>query len=194
MTGLIILAAGASTRLGFPKQTLLFKGKTLLEIAIEAGIRSKCEPVIVILGANADAIAPGIKNYDITTIHNPDWEEGMASSIRLAITHIKKNEAINSIIIMLCDQPYVSRTLINSLLYKQQETEKNIIACSYKDTLGVPALFSSRLFDELLLLQGQEGAKKLFNTHTNDIAIIPFEKGGIDIDTLADYENLISNI
>ncbi|MFD2144678.1 nucleotidyltransferase family protein [Mucilaginibacter antarcticus] len=193
MTALIILAAGASSRLGFPKQTLLYKGKTLLELAIEAGIKSRCHEVMVVLGANADTIEPGIKQYNISILHNPDWANGMASSITTAMTEVMQNPAIRSVVIMLCDQPFVTRTLIDSLLFKQQQTGKHLIACTYSDTVGVPALFTHRLFEQLLQLQGQEGAKKLITDHPDQVATIPFEKGGIDIDTVADYEALIGN-
>ncbi len=193
MTALIILAAGASSRLGFPKQTLLYKGRTLLEIAIEAGLKSKCQPVKVVLGANLDKIEPGLQDYPINIIHNPDWETGMGSSIALAIKEIQNNADITQAVIMLCDQPFVTSRLIDSLLYKQQETNKKIIACTYKDTIGVPVLFNRSLFGELILLHGQEGAKRILNAHANDVATIPFERGGIDIDTVADYEALLRN-
>jgi molybdenum cofactor cytidylyltransferase len=193
MTGLIILAAGESSRLGFPKQTLLFNGKTLLELAIEAGLKSKNRPVIVVLGANANAIENGIKAYDANIIYNADWAEGMASSIRIAIKNLQKLNAVDGVVIMLCDQPFVTRAIIDNLLYKQQETGKKIIASTYNGTLGVPVLFDRSFFNELLLLEGHEGAKKILNNHPDDIAAIPFEKGSIDIDTIADYEYLIRN-
>ena len=193
MTALIILAAGKSSRLGFAKQTLLYKGKTLIELAIESGLKSKCNPVIVVLGANADKVEPGIKSNDIEISHNPDWAEGMASSIRAGINYIKDNNTITEAMIMLCDQPFVNRAIIDSLLYKQQQTGTNIVACTYKDTVGVPALFKRSLFADLLLLQGQEGAKKVINNHPDDMATIPFEKGGIDVDNIADYEELLRN-
>lgn len=193
MTGLIILAAGASSRLGFPKQTLLYKGKTLLEIAIEAGTKSKCKPVVVVLGANAETLENGIKHYPIEIIHNPDWQQGMSSSIRTGMKAMQTNDEVDGVIIMLCDQPFVTRAVIDNLIYKQQETGKRIVASSYQDTLGVPALFKRSLFAELLSLKGQEGAKKLLSSYPDEIAVIPFEKGAIDIDTIADYENLINN-
>lgn len=180
--------------MGFPKQTLLYKGKTLLELAIEVGLKSKCQLIDVVLGANAETIEKSIKAYNINIIQNNDWEEGMASSIRSAINILQQYKEIDSAVIMLCDQPFVTCAIIDNLLYKQQETGKQIIASSYNDIIGVPALFSRSLFRELLLLQGQEGAKNILNNHPGDIAIIPFENGGIDIDTLADYENLIKNV
>jgi molybdenum cofactor cytidylyltransferase len=193
MTALIILAAGASSRLGFPKQTLLYKGKTLLELAIEAGIKSRCNEVFVVLGANADTIEPGIKHYNVNLIHNPDWADGMASSITTAMQQVQLNPAIRSVVIMLCDQPFVTRNVLDSLLFKQQQTGKHIIACTYKDTIGVPAMFTHHVFDNLLFLQGHEGARKLITDHSDQLATIAFEKGGIDIDTVADYEALIKS-
>lgn len=193
MTALIILAAGASSRLGFPKQTLLYKGKTLLELAIEAGLKSRCAEVFVVLGANAETIEPGIKHYNVSIIHNTDWASGMASSIVTAMKQVKANPQFRGVVVMLCDQPFVTRTVLDSLLFKQQQTGKHMVACTYKDTLGVPAMFTHHLFPQLLLLQGQEGAKKLVTDHPDELATITFEKGGIDIDTVADYEALIRN-
>jgi len=192
MTAAIILAAGASSRLGFAKQTLLYRGKTLLELAINAALKSKCSPVMVVLGANTAEIEPGIKNNGITILHNLNWKEGMSSSIRTAIEHIEKDPEIDSAVIMLCDQPFVNRALIDNLIYKQQQKGNTIVACAYNNTIGVPALFKRSLFAGLLSLQGQEGAKKIIKAYAEDIITIPFEKGGIDIDTLTDYEDLIN--
>jgi molybdenum cofactor cytidylyltransferase len=192
MTGLIILAAGASIRLGNPKQNLIFQNKTLLERSIETAVGSECRPIIVVLGANADGIDIGIKDKNVEFIFNPNWNEGMASSIRIAISEIEKHEEISNVLIMLCDQPFVKSKLIADMLLKQQETDKAIVACKYNDTIGVPVLFDRSLFDELLLLKGQEGAKKILKDHPQDVVTIPFDKGSIDIDTQEDYNRLIN--
>ncbi len=187
MTALIILAAGESGRLGLPKQNLLFRGKTLLQHAVEAGQESGCKKVIVVLGANLDEIKP---ITGLTTLYNQHWKEGIASSIRTAILEIDKDPSVVQVIIMLCDQPFVSATLVNSLISKQTETGKSIIASAYNETTGVPVLFNRSLFAELLLLHGHQGAKKILKNHADDIATIPFEKGDIDIDTPEDYKRL----
>jgi len=194
MTAVIILAAGESRRLGFPKQTLLFKGKTLIEIAMEAGLKSKADAVMVILGANADKIGPYISNNTVQVIDNPDWEEGIASSIRLAIQSVNDDKNITDVIFMLSDQPFANRAVIDSLIHKRQETGSKIVACAYNDAVGVPALFNRSLFPQLLSLNGQEGAKKIIGNYTSDIATVPFEKGSIDIDTIADYEQLLRSL
>jgi molybdenum cofactor cytidylyltransferase len=190
MTGLIILAAGASSRLGRPKQNLVFQKNTLLQRAVETALASKCRPIIVVLGANADLIETSNLSKDLTIIYNRDWSEGLASSIRVAIREIKKNDAIHNVVIMLCDQPYVSAALIDSMVIDQQATGKPIVACSYNNTIGVPALFNKSVFAELLLLKGHEGAKKILKEHPDDMVIIPFDKGSIDIDTPEDYIRL----
>lgn len=92
---------------------------------------------------------------------------------------------------MLCDQPFVSPELLNSLINKQAESGKLLVACAYNDTTGVPVLFHRTFFNELLSLKGLEGAKKILKDHINEIATVPFEQGSIDIDTLMDYEKLL---
>ncbi|TFF35678.1 nucleotidyltransferase family protein [Mucilaginibacter psychrotolerans] len=189
MTAAIILAAGVSSRLGQPKQNLLHNGQTLLQHTVFCAQQSTCEQVIVVLGANTDKIKPV---DGTTTLYNNHWQEGMASSIRLAITQIGKDTSIENAIIMVCDQPFISAQLLNSLIDKHTETGRPIVACAYNDTTGPPALFHRSVFAKLLLLQGHEGAKKILLTHAEGVATVPFEKGSIDIDTIADYENLIN--
>jgi len=187
MTGLIILAAGESGRLGQPKQNLLFQGQTLLQRAVETALASACMPVMVVLGANANRIMP-IANANI--IYNDYWKEGMASSIRVALNAITKDALVSTVIIMLCDQPFVSAELLNSMITTQHQTGKSIVACTYNGITGAPVLFTKAWFVELLLLKGQEGAKKIIKAHPGHVATVAFKEGGIDIDTQSDYDNL----
>jgi molybdenum cofactor cytidylyltransferase len=192
MTGIIILAAGASTRLGEPKQQLLYKGKTLLQHAVDAAVESMAQVVIVVLGANAEVIKKDITNQGVAIVHNKDWEEGMASSIRKGITALQKlSPDIDDAILMLCDQPFVDVALLNNLMLHKQQTSTPIIACAYNNTVGPPALFDKTYFNTLLSLNGQEGAKKLLMKYSRDVFTIPFEKGAIDIDTAADYAKIV---
>jgi len=189
MTGTIILAAGESRRLGQPKQNLVFHNKTLLERAVEAALGSGCKPVIVVLGANAGLIDIAV-NGDVKLVHNPDWSEGMASSIRTGINELKKYNDADGVLIMLCDQPFVDKELIAAMQTRQQQTGKAIVACSYGNTIGVPAMLNKSLFPELLLLKGNEGAKHILKDRPQELTIIPFEKGMVDIDTPDDYTRL----
>jgi molybdenum cofactor cytidylyltransferase len=189
MTGIIILAGGSSSRLGKPKQNLIYNDKTLLQNAIDAANASLGKPVLVVLGAKADVIKPTIESFPVKILHNQNWQEGMASSIRLGITEIKKIEPkVTSLILTLCDQPFVDAALINKLI--QCKSEKGVVASAYNDTLGVPVLFDASYFDELLQLKGDEGAKKLLLKYPDDIVKIDFPLGSVDIDTIEDYEKI----
>jgi molybdenum cofactor cytidylyltransferase len=190
MIGLIILAAGSSSRLGKPKQNLVFQSSTLLQRTIKAALAADCQQIVVVLGANAPVIEPTIKNEPIQIIHNPRWEAGMASSINCGLAALLKiNPAMNAVIVMLCDQPFADASIINQLIQASANNEQ-LVACNYNGTIGVPALFDKSHFEELLLLQGNEGAKKLLLKYNNDVHTVPFPLGMIDIDTIGDYERL----
>lgn len=191
MTGVIILAAGSSSRLGKPKQNLVFQGQTLLQRAIQNALASVCESVIVILGGNAEAIQATLKDQPVPVIYNVNWQEGMASSIRKGLIELQKLvPQITSAVLMLCDQPFADASIINQLIQKKSTAQQNIIASEYDGTIGSPALFDRSLFSELLQLTGSEGAKKLLVKYAEDVATIPFLLGAIDIDTAGDYERL----
>ncbi|MDR6941265.1 molybdenum cofactor cytidylyltransferase [Mucilaginibacter pocheonensis] len=192
MTGMIILAAGSSSRLGTPKQNLIYQGQTLLQRAIHTAVTSACcEKTVVVLGANEGMIRPSISDELIYITYNPFWQEGIASSIRLGITELLRIEpGITAAIIMLCDQPFVDPLLIHQLTEKKANSNKGIIASAYRNTLGVPVLFDASYFPQLLMLQGKEGAKKLIKTFPNDVAAVAFPLGAIDIDTIDDYREL----
>lgn len=188
---LIILAAGKSSRLGSPKQLLKYQGKNLLQHSIDVALGSNAAPVLLVLGSESDEIKKQLNKDRIILIENPDWESGMASSIKYGINKIltgfPEKEAV---IIMVCDQPYVSSDLLNKLISAYQASGKNIIASRYDQILGTPALFHKTMFAELTALEGDRGAKILFNKFSDEIALVDFKDGGIDIDTSEDYKNL----
>ena len=191
-TAIIILAAGSSSRFGSTKQLLHFNKKTLLQHAIDEAIGSGAEPVIVITGANADAIVKDIDKKQVRIVFNKKWKEGMASGIAAGVyAAITYNNNIEKIIITVCDQPFISSSLFKQLYKKFEESVKNIVASAYADTIGTPVLFTQKYFDALLALTGDEGAKKILRSNNDDVATIDFPKGNIDIDTQKDYEDLL---
>ncbi|RAU81858.1 nucleotidyltransferase family protein [Pontibacter arcticus] len=192
MTGLVILAAGASTRLGKPKQNLYFEGATLLQRAVKTALISVCDPIIVVLSPDASYTLPEDKTKTVTIVRNSEWQEGMASSIRIGLlTLLEASSEITSSIFMVCDQPFVEAALLHNIVQTKTESGKGIVASKYKDTLGTPVLFDKRYFPELLALQGQEGAKRLIAKYKEDVAAVDFPLGYVDIDTSDDYNALI---
>ncbi len=190
-TGIIILAAGSSSRLGKPKQLLQWKDKTLIEHVVEEAQAASISPVVVITGAEKENVANALSKKTIMIVYNEVWREGMASGIRKGMeTALLQPNTVKNIITAVCDQPFVSAELFERLMQKKKETGKGIIACTYTDTTGTPVLFDKKYFAALQTLTGTDGAKKLLKRYTDDVATIVFEKGAIDIDTEEDYQDL----
>ena len=189
-TGVIILAAGSSSRLGQAKQLLKYQGKTLLQKAILEAQSSQANSLIVVLGSDPELIKTGFDSDQIPYVINPNWEQGMASSIQAGLSFLLEKEQPEQILVMLCDQPFVDSNLLNQLIELQAKTSKGMVACTYSGTLGVPALFTQKYFRELLELKGTEGARVLFKKHSIDLNSIDFPKGSIDIDTPKDLDLL----
>ena len=191
--GLLILAAGASTRLGQPKQLLNLHGKPLVRHMAEIAIATNIDPIGIVLGAKAGLIQPLLADLPIHQISNDDWETGMASSIRCGVRKLLTLAPdLGAIVLLVCDQPFVSTLLIQHLITTYQTSQFPIIASAYADTLGVPALFHRTLFPELLALQGDCGAKALIRRYALYCRSIPFAAGAIDLDTPDSLEILSS--
>ena len=194
MTGIVILAAGNSSRLGQPKQLLGYKDETLLQHIIAEASKLPDAVVIVVTGANHELIEKNIDSK-VKTVFNSDWELGMSSSINTGLKKLwELHPEIEECIFTVCDQPFVSHSIFENLITEYHKTQKGIVASSYSDTLGTPVLFGKKYFEELFNLKGQEGAKKIINRFLEDTASILFEKGDIDIDTEDDYNKLISEL
>lgn len=189
--GIVILAAGASTRLGKPKQLLKYNGRTLLGHAVKEALNSDADAVVVMLGNNAEQCRKEMDEKKIHVIVNSAWEEGMASSVRFGLdTLLHYKPYIDAVIFMVCDQPHISLSVLNELIATQQRTTKQIVTCDYGQSLGPPALFHKKYFPEIMQLTGDAGAKKIIQQHINDVATVSFPEGKIDIDTQADYDAL----
>jgi len=200
--GAVILAAGGSSRLGQPKQLLIFRGETLVGRAVQAA--AGCEPILVVVGENREAIkrALDIRDSRISScsrlelgarpaiIENGEWRRGVGTSIRRGLEQLPN--FVEAAVLLTCDQPYLDASIVSQLIAAQAETGKPIVASSYADTLGVPALFDRSYFDALLALADDSGAKSLIAARPDDVAAISFEKGAIDIDTPEDFQRLIA--
>jgi molybdenum cofactor cytidylyltransferase len=157
----------------------------------EVAIASYCQPIAVVLGANAERIKPEISQLPIQIVENQQWEEGMSTSIRVGLEALlAMNPNLDAVAIALCDQPFVSFPTLERIVEAYRLTGKPIIASEYSGTLGVPALFNRTLFSELMTLKSTEGAKKLIKKHIHQVFSVPFPEGAIDIDTPKDYEQL----
>ncbi|HSK12505.1 MAG TPA: nucleotidyltransferase family protein [Phnomibacter sp.] len=190
--GIVILAGGQSSRLGSPKQLLPFRDGTLLRHAAQIALEAGCGPVMVVTGSNAEAMNRELAGLDIEIVHNPDWAEGMASTLRTGLRALQeKYPGVDGVVFMVCDQPFVTRSVLLCLTDRQKETGKGITASSYGGKAGTPALFHRAYFEKLLTLKGDKGARTLMAEYPHDVALVPFAEGAIDIDTKEDHEKLI---
>jgi len=193
-TGIVILAAGASSRFGVPKQLAQYNGKTLLQHIIDEARTADPICVVVVTGANENEISSSIANNKVKLIFNKDWAKGMATGIVAGVNAMNQiDKDVDKIIIAVCDQPFVSSALFNQLDRVQKETGKSIIASSYAGTMGTPVLFTRKYFDQLLRLTGDTGAKQILRDHKEDVATVDFPEGVIDIDTKEDLDKLLKS-
>lgn len=185
-TGVIILAAGSSSRLGKPKQHIEYQGETLIQKAISEARKSKAEPLVVVLGWNPELIKSGYDTTSVSSVVNEDWDMGMASSMQTGLLFLLERDQLDQVILMLCDQPFVDADLLDRLIFQKERSGQGIAACAYSGTLGVPALFDHRYFEKLLALKGSEGAKKVILSNSDDVIAVDFPFGAVDLDTEED--------
>ncbi|HEY5752201.1 MAG TPA: nucleotidyltransferase family protein [Chthoniobacterales bacterium] len=192
-TGIILLAAGASTRLGRPKQLISWNGETLLRHTAKVALTSQLGPVVVVLGAVERECRETLTGLPVQIAVNPAWADGMGGSISTGMIALQNDEEpLNAVIIMLCDQPHVTPAALHSLHDEQQRTHAAVVAARYREndgTLGVPALFTDARFSALSQLSGQIGAKKLIASEPSP-AFISCPEAASDIDTPDDLASL----
>jgi len=192
-TGIIILAAGSSSRMGEPKQLMMYKNKTFLQHIIGEAKNANLEPLICVTGYHSELITKSISRLEVTAVYNELWREGMGSGISAGIKQLLFSD-VDSVILAVSDQPHVSADLFGTMQALKDQTGKGIVASSYAGTLGTPVLFGKNYFEHLKLLSGNQGAKNIVKHNMPDVCPVEFEKGRIDIDTKEDYEHLISKI
>jgi molybdenum cofactor cytidylyltransferase len=189
--GLVILAAGGSSRLGRPKQLVEYRGRSLLRHVAEVAVGSVCRPIVVVLGAHAPQLEAELRGLPVHVAENQEWARGMATSLHRGLETLAAIDGgIGAVVILLCDQPLVSIQTINALVEASRTAGKRIVASEYAGVVGVPALFDRSLLPELLALDGEEGARRVIARHADAVHRVPFPGGATDIDTPQDCERL----
>jgi molybdenum cofactor cytidylyltransferase len=191
LPGIVILAAGSSTRLGQPKQLLEFQGTTLVQRITQIAVNAVKKPVVVILGANCSLIHSQLTHLQVHIVYNPDWSQGMTSSIRkglMAMLYFSPDT--EAVIFTVCDQPYITPDLFVEMISVGRNSQKPIVACLYNNILGTPVLFKKEYFEVLLALKDNEGARKVIQSHPESVEAVPFPLGIFDVDTMQDYDAL----
>lgn len=184
-----ILAAGAATRFGRPKQLALLDGRPLLSHVLAHAIEVAGSAVSVVLGANAAAIAPLVGRGSASLIVNRGWEEGVASSIRAAVQALPG--ACDGLMLLLADQVSVSGADLQHLADLWRRQPNSVVAASYGGTTGVPAIFPRAVFPELLELRGDRGAQVVIRRNESRRVTVQLPSAAVDVDTADDLKRLI---
>jgi molybdenum cofactor cytidylyltransferase len=184
----IILAAGASRRLGYPKQLARIAGESLLDRTIRIVRASASEPILVVLGAHHDIIAAAVDLSQVHPVMNANWEHGISTSIQAGIRALLElRPATNAALFLVCDQPRLTaehlRTLVEAY---EQAREPAIVASQYAGTAGIPAIFPASQFGSLRALRGDAGARKLLRDQVCPVISVQFDGGEMDIDAPSD--------
>jgi molybdenum cofactor cytidylyltransferase len=181
----IILAAGRSTRMGGPNKLLAeLGGKTLVRLVTEQALASKAQSVVVVTGHQADEVEKALRGLKVTFVRNPDFADGLASSVKAGIAAVPADAAAAAI--CLGDMPLISADLIDRLIEAFAPDRGNLIAVPVSDgRRGNPVLWSRRFFNELMALDGDIGARHLIARHSEAVAEVPVDGHGafLDIDT-----------
>ncbi len=187
----IIVAAGASSRLGQPKQLVMADGQPLLQRALRRAREAGAEPVFVVLGAHREVIEKAIDFGAATIVRNDDWEEGIASSIRAGVRAVDAGTEAAGVLLMTCDQPRTTAKHLRKMIqaFDAQE-EALVIASIYAGARGTPAIFPRVLFADLLGLRGDRGARGLLASASMPVVEIQFRGGEVDIDRPEDLVEL----
>lgn len=192
--GILILAAGASRRMGTPKQLLLLHNQTLLERAINTATQLDPTEIMAVLGANERLIRQSLKTpSNISIAVNKSWDLGMGTTLQLGTQRLlEKNAALAAILVMVCDQPFLTVSVLTQLIHTFEQSKNSIVAAKYdNEAIGVPALFPKFVFPKLLELKGDIGARKILKQYQSNLKTIDFPKGSFDIDTPERYQALL---
>jgi molybdenum cofactor cytidylyltransferase len=187
----LILAAGASSRLGQPKQLVQINGESLVRRAAIAAIDADCAPVVVVVGDLQNEIERELVGTPAFAVKNEYASRGVGTSIGCGVqVLIDAQPDLEGVVLLACDQPLVNGALLRALMNTQRDSGKPIVASAYANTLGIPALFARSCFDDLLALPDRSGAKPIIESRLADVAQTEFEGGAVDIDTPADLKAL----
>jgi molybdenum cofactor cytidylyltransferase len=191
----IILAAGASSRMGRPKQLLDLGGLSLLDHVLKISLSSALDFIVLVLGSHSQEIRDGLKTdiHDprLRIVENTDWKKGISSSIIRGMSEAQ--DRCDHCMVILADMPYITTELINDLLKRYLDSGLHLGAIQVDDRRSLPVIFGRALFKELMLLEGDVGARDLFRKYSGDVCLVKAGRDfhDADMDTPEDYRQIM---
>lgn len=185
----VILAAGAASRMRQPKLLLPWQGQALIRHAVHTALQAGLDPVVVVTGAWALEIQAVLDGLTVQLAHNPDWKSGQSSSVRVGIRALPATT--QAVIFLLGDQPFISVELLQALLNMYALNSPAILAPYVGEKRSNPVLFDRSVFEAMCGLQGDAGARSLFDQYPPARLPWPDERLLFDVDTPEDYQKLL---
>jgi len=190
----IILAAGSSNRLGQPKQLIKYEGRSFIRLSVENCLGAKLKRVLVVLGSQSNRLAKEINDLPVRKVVNKNWERGIGSSLSFGLKKATRFwPDATGILISLSDQPLVTSMHITELVQLFTDSKKAIVASGYNGSFGPPLIFDRKFVGELSQLSGDKGAKSVLQNYPDEITIVDFPQGSLDVDTIEDLDKLKKN-
>lgn len=192
----IILAAGASRRLGTPKQLIRWRGKYLIERVLDVALDSRLDRIVLVLGHESERmleiLGDRIHHPRVTVAINHEHHRGMSGSLRLGLSFVR--ESHSSVMFLLGDQPFVDADCINLLLERFRASDKEICVPVYKGKRGNPTIFSRKYYRLMMGIEGDVGAREIIRAHPEKVLRVEMDDPirFFDIDTKADLESLVA--
>lgn len=185
----IILAAGASSRLGKPKQVLPWRGEPLVRHVARTVLSAGLQPVVVVTGYSATEVNAAVQDLPVSVVNNPDWQSGQSTSIKVGLTSVPVR--CGSTLFLLADQPQLSIELVRGLVELHTQTLSPLVAPLIDGQRGNPVLFDKATFEDLNQLIGDTGGRALFAHYS--VAWLPWydDMQNLDVDTPEDYQRLL---
>ena len=189
--GVVVLAAGRSTRMGAPKLLLPWRGRSLLRRAVEAGVESGAADVVVVLGSEAERLAAEVPPGRARVIHNPDFAHGQSTSLRRGLAALAEDLA--GAVCYPADQPFVTAAVIRQLVSAHQQTGRPIVVAEASGVRGAPVFFARSVFPLVMRIEGDQGARSLIQAHPELVVVERFDDADLmlDVDTPEDYQRLL---
>jgi molybdenum cofactor cytidylyltransferase len=184
----LVLAAGASSRLGRPKQLVEVRGEALLRRTVRITLAAGFAPVHVVLGAEGPACRAVLGGLAVSILENAAWAEGMGSSLRRGMQALAPDAP--AVLLLVCDQPRLSSAALEQLRDLYLSSGARITAARYAGRLGVPAIFARGLFPELAQVAGDQGARAILAAHRAEAAALDLPLAAVDVDTAEDLAEL----